>query len=141
MFGLYEQHVGTAYHFVKFSHPYFGKCLANLLRKEFEEVYNVLGTSHKPLSKLLVLGGNAHRTGVEMAFAHHHASKHYKCACGETVLFGSEHSHDNHITRGLKLTVGLQFHLTAQIVDDKRLLGFGESYFHRKSGIVDGACG
>ena len=50
--------------------------LAYLLRHEAEEVHHMVRVTGEFLAQLRVLGGDADRTGVEVAHAHHDATEH-----------------------------------------------------------------
>ena len=140
MVGLDMEHVGASDNLVKAADTYFGKSLADFLGEELEEVNHILAAPSETLAKFLVLGRYSDRACVHMALAHHHASEHDKCTCGETELLGTEHCHYNHVTRTLELTVSLELHLTAKVVDDKGLLCLCQTYLHRQTGIADRTC-
>ena len=89
----------------------FAQILSHLLSEEREEVHYVLGATFEVLAQLWVLSGDAHRAGVRVAFAHHHATQHYQRQRAERELIGTEHRHDDYILGGLQLSIGLQTYL------------------------------
>ena len=134
------EQVAAAYDFVERTVAELCECLAYLLCQKLEEVDDILGAADETAAQLFVLCRHSHRTGVGVAFAHHHAPEHYERACSETVFLGAEHRHYHHVASGLELAVDLKFHLSAQIVEHKGLLRLSKADFRGKSGIAYGAC-
>ncbi len=63
-----------------------------------------------------ILRGNAHRTGVQMTFAHHDAAQSHQWHGGKTKLLCAQQRRDRDVTPGLQLAVGLNPDAAAQIV-------------------------
>ena len=79
--------------------PSRGQQLADLAGHEEEEVHHVLGRALELLAQHRVLGGDAHRAGVEVALAQHHAAHRDERRGGHPVLLGSEQRGHHHVPR------------------------------------------
>ena len=122
-------------------HANLAEILAYLLSQEGEKVDDIFSPSFKVFAQLRVLCGDAHRTGVGVAFAHHHAAQYNQRQRAERELVGAQHRHDNHVFGCLQLAVGLQAHLIAQAVHHQRLLRLGQSDLGRDAGKAHRAGG
>ena len=71
------------------------------------EVDDVLRVAGEALAQLRVLRGDAHRAGVEVAGAHHHAAQRDERRGGEAELLGAQQRADHHVAAGLELAVHL----------------------------------
>ena len=89
-------------------------------------------------AQVRVLGGNADRTGVEVALAHHDAAERDERRRGEAELLGAEQSGNRDIPAGLQLPIRLQHHPRAQVVHDQRLVGLGDAQLPGHAGVLDG---
>ena len=65
------QLVHTAYHLVDGAEPKLGHNLTHVLRYEKEVVDDILRPTGEELAQLRVLGGDAHRAGVQVTLAEH----------------------------------------------------------------------
>ena len=115
--------------------------LPQFLRHHEEIVHQMLRPAGEFLAQFRVLGGDAHRTGVEMAFAHHYAAQAHKGRGGETELLGPQQDGDGQIPPGFELAVGLQHHPRAQVVLHQSLMGFGQAQLPGHTGVFDGGEG
>ncbi len=84
-----------------------------------------------------VLGGDAHRAGVEVALAHHHAAGRNQRRGGETELVGAEKGADHHVSAGTDTAIDLHGNAAAQLVADQRLVGFGQADFPGRTGVLE----
>ena len=114
-----------------------GKDLADFLGHEEEEVDDVLGAAFEALAQLRVLRGDADRTGVQVAGAHHDAAGRDQRRRGEAHLIGAEHRGDHDVAAGLQLAVGLHDDARAQVVEQQRLLGLGQADLPGYAGRLD----
>ena len=114
-----------------------GEQLAHLLGEELEEVHDELGLAREALAQHRVLGGDAHRAGVEVADPHHHAAAHHERRGGEAELLGPEQRGDHHVAAGLQLAVALHDDAVAQAVAHERLLGLGQAELPRTAGVLE----
>ena len=89
------EHLGVADRLGEGAEPERGQVLADLLGDELEEVLDELGLAGEPLAQLGVLGGDADRTGVEVADPHHDAARHDERRGGEAELLGAEQRGDD----------------------------------------------
>ena len=76
-----------------------------------------------------------------MALAHHQAAFDHQRRRGKAEFIRTEHGPDHHISPGLDLTVNLQHHSLAQLVDDKRLLRFRQPNFPATACVLNGGNG
>ena len=90
--------------------------LAHLLGHELEEVDDELRLAGEALPQHRVLGGDADRTGVEVADPHHHAAGHDQRRGREAELLRAEQRGDHHVAAGLELAVDLHGHPVPQAV-------------------------
>ena len=72
-----------------------------------------------------------------MAFAHHDTSLRNQRSGCETDFISPQNSGDNDIAPCFHLTVRLNANPATQIVHDKRLLGFGQTDFPGRTGMLD----
>ena len=114
-----------------------GEQLADLLGDVLHEVDDELGLAAELLAQLGVLRGHAHRAGVEVADAHHHAARHDERRGGEAELLGAEQRGDHHVAAGLELAVALHDDAVAQAVEQQRLLRLGEAELPRCARVLE----
>ena len=131
----YLDEVGTTYYIVEFPESHLRKILTHFLCKESEIVHDILVMSAEMLTQFWILSGYTHRTHVGVTLAHHHATKHNEHRRTESELVGTEQRHTDDVASGLQLTVGLQTNLSAQSVEDERLLCLTDTYLGRDTGI------
>ena len=89
------------------------------------------------LAQLRILRRDAHRTGVQMALAHHDAAHRDQRRGREAEFLGAQQRGDRHIAAGLQLAVGLHADAAAQIVHHQDLLRFGQAEFPRDARMLD----
>ena len=82
-----------------------------------------------------VLRGDADRTGVQVAFAHHDAAGRDQWPGCETELVGAKQRAHHHIASGAQAAVDLHRNASAQAVQHQRLLGFGQADFPRRASM------
>ncbi len=112
--------------------------LAHLFRHEEEEVDDVLGRALEARAKDRVLRRHAHRTGVEMALAHHDAAGRDQRARREAELVGAEQRADHDVAARPQAAVDLKRDARAKPVEHQRLLGLGKAHLPRGAGVLDG---
>ena len=110
--------------------------LPDLLGDELEEVDDELRPPREPAPQLRILCGDTDRTGVEMADAHHDATRDDERCRGETELLGTEQRGDHHVAAGLQLSIGLHHDPIAQTVHHQRLLGLGQAELPRTARVL-----
>ena len=74
-----------------------------------------------------ILRRDAHRTGVQMANAHHDATQRHQRRGGKTKFFRAEQRGDNNVAASLQLAVGFHHDAAAQIVQQQGLVRFGQA--------------
>ena len=111
--------------------------LADFFGDEEEVVDDVFWLALEALPQHRILRGHAHRTGVEVALAHHDAALDDQRRGGEAELVGAEQRADDHVAAGLHLAVDLYHDAAAQPVDHQRLLRLGEPELPRRAGMLD----
>ena len=84
------QALGMADHLVDGAKAQLGHDLAQLLGHEHHEVHHVLGLTGEAAAQLAVLRGDAHRAGILLAIALHHAAHGHQRHSGEAELLGAE---------------------------------------------------
>ena len=117
--------------------PERGEVAAHLLGEEQEEVLHELRLAGEALAQHRVLRGDAHRAGVEVADAHHHAALDDQRRGGEAELLGPEQRGDDHVAAGLELAVDLHGHPVTQAVEQQRLLRLGQPQLPRCAGVLE----
>ena len=105
------------------------------------KVDDILRFALKVTAQLRVLGSDAHRTGIQIADAHHNAAQSDQRRSGKAELFGTQQGGDDHVASGHQLTVGFQSHTVAQVVEQQRLMGLHQSQLPGQSGVVDTGAG
>ena len=94
------------------------------------------GLPVKRFAQLGVLGGDAHRAGVEVADPHHDAARHHQRGGGEAELLGAEQGADDHVPTGLHLPVDLDHDAVPQAVGHQGLLGLGQAQLPGDAGVL-----
>ena len=130
--------VHAAHHFIDGAEAEFGHVLANLLGEKEEEVDHVLRLALEARAQNRILCRDAHRTGVQVALAHHDAAHGDQRHGGEAELFRAEQCGDHYVAAGLQLAVGLHPDAAAQIVEQQHLLRFGQAEFPGQPRVLDG---
>ena len=97
------------------------------------------GCALELLAQRRILRGDAHRTGVQVALAHHDAAHGDQRRGGEAELLGAQQRGDGDVAAGLQLAVGLHADAAAQIVQHQHLLRFGQPELPRDARVLDGA--
>ena len=134
---LRVEQVGAADQLVELAHAEARHHLAHLFGDEEEVVDDVLGLALEFPAQHRVLGRDAHRAGVEVAFAHHDAALDDQRRGGEAELVGAEQRADDDVAPGLHLAVDLHGDAAAQAVEHQRLLRFGEAQLPGRAGVLD----
>ena len=112
--------------------------MTHFLSDEEEVIHHVLGLAGKFLTQHRVLRGHAHRTGVEVAFAHHDAAFDHQRRGGKTEFIRAQQCANRYIATSFHLTVGLHANASAQAVQHQGLLGFGQTDFPGAASVFDG---
>ena len=131
------EQVGAADHLVERAEAELRHELAHFLGDEEEVVDDVLGLPGELAAQHRVLRGDADRTRVEMALAHHDAALDDERRGREAELVGAEHRADDDVAPGLHLAVDLHGDAAAQAVQHQRLLRFGEAELPRRARVLD----
>ena len=131
------EQVGTADQVIKLADAELRHQLADFLGDKKEVIDDVFRLAGEFLAQHRILGGNTHRTGVEVAFAHHDAALDHQRRGGKAELVGAEQRADDDIAAGFELAVDLHRYAAAQAVQHQRLLGFGQAEFPRRAGVFD----
>ncbi len=134
---LNVEHVDAAYHFVDGAESEIRHVLPKLFGDEEKEIDYVLGLTLELLAQLRILRGDADRTSVEVALAHHDAAHRDQGSRGKTEFFGAQQSGDGHVTSGLQFAVSLHANAATEIVQQQNLLCFGQAQFPWNSGMLD----
>ena len=103
-----------------------------------EVVDDMLRGARELAAEIRVLGRDAHRTGVQVALAHHDAAHGHQRRGGEAELLGPQERGDGDVPSGLQLAVGLQRDARAQVVHHQGLMGLGDAQLPRHAGVLDG---
>ena len=101
------QAIGAPDHLVDRPEAQARHVLPHLAGDERHEVDDVLRLACEPPAQLRVLRGHAHRTGVQMAGAHHHAAQRHQRRRGEPELLRAQQCADDDVAAGLELPVHL----------------------------------
>ena len=101
----------------------------------------MFGLAGKFFAKFRILGGNSHRTGIEMADPHHSATQGHQGDRAETEFLGSQQAGNGDIAGCFELAIAFQRHPASQAVYDEGLLGFGQTQFPGEAGVADGCLG
>ena len=131
------QTVDPTDHLVERPEAKLGHQLPDLLGDEPEEGRDELRRAREALAELRILGGDAHRTGVEVADAHHDAAHDNQGRGGKPELLGAEQRRDDHVAPRLELPVHLDDDAVAQLVEDEHLLGLGEAELPGDAPMLD----
>src|ERR1035437_2222947 len=132
-----SQLVRAADHFVHRPEAEFRHDLAQFPGNEPHEIDHVVRAAREEFAELRVLGGHAHRAGVQMAHAHHEAAERDERRGRETEFLRAEQRGDRHVAARLELAVDLDINATAEIVEHERLVRLGQAQFPRNARMLD----
>ena len=131
------EHVHAADHLVERAEAQLRHVLAHLFGDEEEKVDDVFRLALELGAQHGILRGHAHRTGVEVALAHHDAAHRDQRRGGEAELLGAQQRGDGDVAAGLQLAIGLDADAAAQVVHDQHLLRFGQPELPRNAGVFE----
>ena len=117
--------------------PRAARCSRTSSAMYSKKVVDELGLAVEALAQLGVLGGDAHRAGVEVADPHHDAARHHQRGGGEAELLGPEQGADDDVAPGLHLPVDLDHDPVPQAVDHQGLLGLGQAQLPGDPGVLE----
>ena len=129
--------VHLADHLVDRAEAEFRHQLAEFFGEHEEEVDDVLRLAGELLAEFRVLGGDAHRAGVEVALPHHDAAHHHQRRRRDAKLLGPEQRGHRHVLRRTNHAVGLHDDPAAEVVHHEHLVGLREAEFPGQSGVHD----
>mmetsp|Transcript_100539 Transcript_100539/g.288012 ORF Transcript_100539/g.288012 Transcript_100539/m.288012 type:complete len:1151 (+) Transcript_100539:506-3958(+) len=130
---IHLEAVRLAHHLLKRAVAELGHVLAHLLRQQPEKVHHMLRLPRELGTEEGVLRGHADRAGVEVALSHHDTAEGDQRGGGERHLLRAEQGGDHHVAPVLDLSVRLQAHARAEVVEDEGLLGLGHSELPRET--------
>ena len=111
------QRIDLPHHLIDRAEAQFGHQFPDFLGDEHEEVFDEFGLAGEFFTQHRVLGGNAHRAGVEVAHPHHDAARHHQWGGRETELLRTQECGDHHVAAGLQLAIDLHDDSVAQAVE------------------------
>src|SRR5690606_19031613 len=114
------EQVGTPDHLVEAAETQLRHELADLLGDEEEVVDDVFRLALELAAQDRVLGGHAHRAGVQVALAHHDATLDHQRRSREAELVGAQQGPDDDIAARLHLAVDLHHDAAAQAAQRTR---------------------
>ena len=132
------QQIHPSDHFGDGGEAQLGHNFPQFLGHEVEVVDQMPRLAGEAFAEFGVLGGDAHRAGVEVAFAQHNAAVDDEGGGGHAEFLGAEQGGDGDIPSGFELAVGLHHDAAAEVVGDQHLLGFGHAQFPGQAGVFDG---
>ena len=115
--------------------------LPQLLGDEEHEIHHIFRFALEALAKLRVLGGDAHRAGIQIAYPHHHAAHADQRRGSKAEFLRAQHAGDGHVPAAHELAVGLDGHPGAQPVQRKGLMRLRHAQFPGQARVVDGGTG
>ena len=131
--------VGLPHHGVDGAEAQFCHDFAELFCHEREHLDDVFGLSSEELAQFGVLRGDAHRTGVQVAFAHHDAPLCDEGCGGHAPFFSAEQRGDGQVAPRADHAVCLDQNAVAQAAANEGLVRFGDAQFPGHAGVLDGA--
>ncbi len=135
------QPIDAADHVVELAEAQLRHQLPHLFRHKAQVSHQVFRLAGKPFPQLLLLRGDAHRAGAEVALPHQQATQRHQCRSAEAETFGPQQGADHHVATGLHLTVHLDDDPITQAVEHEGLLRFRQSELPGRAGVLDGAQG
>ena len=110
------QHVDTSHHLIDGPESHLRHIAAQLLRDEEKEINHMLGLSLELPAQQRILRGNAHRTGIEVALAHHDAAHGNQRRRRKSKFLSTQERRNRYVSPGLQLAIGLYSDAAAQII-------------------------
>ena len=117
--------------------PEFGHDLPRFLGHHEQVVHDVLGLARELLAQHRVLRGDADRTGVQVALAHHDAAQRDQRGGRESHFLGAQQRRDDDVAARADAAVRLQHHAAAQVVEHQCLVRFGDPQLPRQARVLD----
>ena len=131
--------VGAADQLVDRAKAQLGHDLPYFLGQEGHVINDMFRLAGEALPQRRVLGGDADRTGVEVAFAHHQAAFGDQRHRAEGEGVGPQQGGDDHVATGAEAAVRFDRDPAPQPVGHQGLMGFGQAQFPGGAGVVDRA--
>ena len=97
----------------------------------------IVGRAGELGPKVLALGGDPGRAGVEVALAGHVAADRDERRRPERELLGAEQRRDHQVATGLEAAVGAQRDPVAQVVAQQDLVDLGQTELPRRPDVLD----
>ncbi len=136
---LRYQSVGTSHHLVDSAEAKPGHQFSHLLGDEAHKVNHVVWIARELCPELWILGGDAHRAGVQVADPHHGAAQDYQRRGGEAIFLRAQQGGDHHISTRFELAIRLHHDSAAQVIHNQSLMRFGQAQFPGQTGVLDAA--
>ena len=127
--------VDPADHLVQGAEAHFRHDLTQLFRHEEEVIDHMLRLSGEARAQCRVLRRHADRTGIEMAFAHHDASRRNQRRGGKAELVSPQQRPDRNVASGAESAVNLHRDTAAQTIEQQRLLRLGKADLPRATRV------
>ena len=137
--GLLRQQVGPPDHLIQGADTQTGHVFPQFFRDKPHKVHHIFRFAREAFPKFRVLGGHAHRTGIQVADTHHHTAHGHEGRGGETEFLGAEECGDGHIPAAHQLAVRLDHDPAPKPVSKERLMSLRKAQLPGKARIVDGA--
>src|SRR5438876_7758475 len=129
--------VAAANHFVNGLEAQLSHQFANLLSNHAEVVDDVFGFACEFLPEDGILRRYADRARIEMADAHHNASRNDQRRSRESKLLRAEQRRNDDIAAGLQLAVGLDDDAASEIVQDQNLMRLRQTQLPWDAGMFN----
>ena len=138
---LLDEQIHSADHLVDFAEAEFGHQLAQLLGDEEEVAHEHFRLAPELPAERLVLRGDAHRAGVQVALARDLAADGDHRLRAEAVLLGAEQRRDRDVAPAAEAAVRPKSDALAQAVAVEHLVRLREPQLPREPRVLDGRPG
>ena len=138
---LLAQALGASHHLVDGTEAEAGHDAADFFGNGVKEVDHVLRLALELGAQSVVEGGDTYRAVVEMALADIDAAHRDEGGGPEVVLLGPKQGRMDDVLAGAHATVGAEGDAVTETVEQKDLVGLGNTEFPGTTGVLDGAEG
>ena len=111
--------------------------VAHLGGEEAKQDLHLIGCAGEFGAQVLILGGDAHRTSVEVALPHHFAAHCQQRECPKAKPFGAQQSRHHYVASSAHAAVSLQHNSLSLSVGNQGMVRLGDAELPRGPSVLD----
>ena len=126
-----------AHHFIDGTEAQFSHDAAQVFGQKAEEVDDVFRLAAEALAQFGVLGRNAYRASIHVAFAHHDATFYHECGGSNAPFFGAQEGGYGDVFTCTQLAIRLYHYPVAQFIAQQGVVGLGQAQFPGQTRVTN----